>query len=59
MGLVYNLNNCLETSLVDLIQIENYKDVQLFICNEDCLKDDIEDLQILPTIPNQIHLEIT
>ena len=52
-GLVYNLNNCFgDISLVDLIQIENYKDkVASFICNEDCLKHDIEDLQILPTIP--------
>ena len=52
-GLVYNLNNCFgDISIVDLIQIENYKDtVASFICNEDCLKHDIEDLQILPTIP--------
>ena len=52
-GIVYNLNNCFgDISLVDLIQIENYKDkVASFICSDDCLKHDIEDLHVLPTIP--------
>tara|TARA_B100001540_G_C15739024_1_gene611321 strand:+ start:29 stop:1006 length:978 start_codon:yes stop_codon:yes gene_type:complete len=51
--LVYNLNNCFgDICLIDLIQIENYQDkVANFICNESCLKHDIEDIEILPTIP--------
>ena len=51
--IVYNLNNCFgDISLVDLIQIENYKDkVASFTCNKDCLKHDFEDFQVLPTIP--------
>tara|TARA_Y100001933_G_C18928501_1_gene534264 strand:- start:158 stop:1135 length:978 start_codon:yes stop_codon:yes gene_type:complete len=52
-GIVYNLNNYFgDISLVDLIQIENYKDkVASFTFNKDCLKHDFEDLQVLPTIP--------
>ena len=51
--LVYNLNNCFgNISLVELIQMEDYQDqVASFICNEDCLKHDIEDITLLPTIP--------
>ena len=51
--LVYNLNNCFgNISLVELIQMEDYQDqVASFICNEDCLKHDIEDIILLPTIP--------
>jgi len=51
--LVYNLNNCFgNISLVELIQIDDYQDqVAAFICNEDCLKHDIEDITVLPTIP--------
>ena len=50
---VYNLNNCFgNITLVDLVQLENYQDkVASFICNEDCLKHDIEDIIVLPTIP--------
>ena len=51
--LVYNLNNCFgNISLVELIQMEDYQDqVASFICNEDCLKHDIEDITLLPIIP--------
>lgn len=51
--LVYNLNNCFgDICLIDLIQIENYQDKAAnFICNESCLKHDIEDIEMLPTIP--------
>jgi len=51
--LVYNLNNCFgNISLVELIQMEDYQDqIASFICNEDCLKHDIEDITLLPTIP--------
>ena len=51
--LVYNLNNCFgNISLIELIQLEKYQDqVASFICNEDCLKHDIKDIIVLPTIP--------
>jgi fumarylacetoacetate (FAA) hydrolase len=51
--LVYNLNNCFgNISLVELIQIEDYKDqVASFIINKDCLKHDINDIIVLATIP--------
>jgi len=51
--LVYNLNNCFgNISLIELIQLEKYQDqVASFICNEDCLKHDIKDVTVLPTIP--------
>jgi len=51
--LIYNLNNCFgNISLVQLIQIDNYQDqVASFISNEDCLKHDINDITVLPTIP--------
>jgi fumarylacetoacetate (FAA) hydrolase len=51
--LVYNLNNCFgDISLVELIQIEDYKDqVASFIRNKDCLEHDINDITVLPTIP--------
>ncbi len=51
--LVYNLNNCFgDISLVELIQIDNYQErTASFIRNEDCLKHDINDITILPTIP--------
>lgn len=51
--LVYNLNNCFgDISLVELIQIENFKEqVTSFINNVDCLKHDIKDIVVLPTIP--------
>ena len=51
--LIYNLNNCFgDISLVELIQIEDYKDqVASFISNNDCLKHDINDITVLATIP--------
>ena len=51
--LIYNLNNCFgDISLVELIQIEDYKDqVASFIGNNDCLKHDINDITVLATIP--------
>ena len=51
--LVYNLNNCFgDISLVELIQIEDYKDqVASFISNNNCLKHDINDIIVLATIP--------
>ena len=51
--IVYNLNICFgNISLIELIQIEDYQDqVASFICNEDCLKHDIDNLTVLPTIP--------
>ena len=51
--LVYNLNKCFgNISLIELIQIEKYKDqIASFICSQDCLKHDIKDITILPTIP--------
>ena len=51
--LVYNLNNCFgDISLVELIQMDNYQErTTSFISNEDCLKHDINDITILPTIP--------
>lgn len=51
--LVYGLNNCFgNISLIELIQLEKYQDqVASFICNENCLKHDIKDVTILPTIP--------
>jgi fumarylacetoacetate (FAA) hydrolase len=51
--LIYNLNNYFgDISLIELIQIEDYKDqVASFISNNDCLKHDINDITILPTIP--------
>ena len=50
---VYNLNNCFgNISLVDLIQLEDYQDqVANFISNNDCLKHDIKDINVLPVIP--------
>ena len=51
--LIYNLNNCFgDISLVELIQIEDYKDqVASFISNNNCLKHDINDITVLATIP--------
>ena len=51
--LVYNLNTCFgDISLVELIQIEDYKDqVASFISNNDCLKHEINDITVLATIP--------
>ena len=51
--IVYNLNICFgNISLIELIQIEDYQDqVASFICNEGCLKHDIDNLTVLPTIP--------
>ena len=51
--LAYGLNNCFgNISLIELIQLEKYQDqVASFICNEDCLKHDIKDVTVLPTIP--------
>ena len=51
--LVYNLNIFFgDISLVELIQIADYKDqVASFISNTNCLKHDIKNITILPTIP--------
>ena len=51
--LICNLNNCFgDISLVELIQIEDYKDqAASFMSNEDCLRHDINDITVLPTIP--------
>ena len=51
--LIYNLNNYFgDISLVELIQIDNYQEkIASFISNNDCLKHDINDITILPTIP--------
>ena len=51
--LVYNLNIFFgDISLVELIQISDYKDqVASFISNTNCLKHDIKNITILPTIP--------
>ena len=51
--LVYNLNNYFgDISLVELIQIEDYKDqASSFISDEDCLKHELKDITFLPTIP--------
>jgi fumarylacetoacetate (FAA) hydrolase len=51
--IVYNLNVCFgNISLIELIQIEDYQDqVASLICNEDCLKHDINNIKVLPTIP--------
>ena len=51
--LVYNLNTYFgDISLVELIQIDNYKDqVASFMKNDDCLKHDVNEITVLPTIP--------
>ena len=51
---VTNLNDFFgNISLVDLIQIENYKEkIDTYINNENHLSHDFEHLEILPTIPN-------
>jgi len=51
--LVYSLNTCFgDISLVELIQIDNYQEkIASFMSNEDCLRHDINDITILPTIP--------
>jgi fumarylacetoacetate (FAA) hydrolase len=53
-NIVYNLNNYFgDISLVDMFQIENYQDrIALHICNDDCVKYDFEDINLLPPIPN-------
>ena len=52
--LIYNLNNCFgDISLVDMFQVENYQDqITLHICNDDCVKHDFKDINLLPPIPN-------
>ena len=54
--LVYNLNNYFrDISLIELIQIDDYQEkIASFISNEDCLKHDINNITVLPTIPNPI-----
>ncbi|MBU46245.1 MAG: fumarylacetoacetate hydrolase [Flavobacteriales bacterium] len=51
--LVYNLNSFFgDISLVDLIQIEDYKNqINSFISKDNCLAHNINDITILPTIP--------
>jgi len=51
---VYNLNNHFgDISLIDLIQITGYqKQITSYISDKHCVKHKIEDLIILPTIPN-------
>ncbi|MAX68774.1 MAG: fumarylacetoacetate hydrolase [Flavobacteriales bacterium] len=53
-NIVYNLNNYFgDISLVDMFEIENYQDqIALHICNDDCVKLDFEDINLLPPIPN-------
>ncbi|MBT7726532.1 MAG: fumarylacetoacetate hydrolase family protein [Flavobacteriales bacterium] len=52
--LIYNLNNYFgDISLVDMFQVENYQDqIALHICNDDCVKHDFKDINLLPPIPN-------
>ena len=52
-NLIYNLNNCFgDISLVDIFQVENYQDqIALHICNNDCVKHDLENINVLPPIP--------
>ncbi len=53
-NLIYNLNNYFgDISLVDMFQVENYQDqIALHICNDDCVKHDFKDINLLPPIPN-------
>ena len=53
-NLIYNLNNYFgDISLVDMFQVENYQDqIALHICNDDCVKHNFEDINLLPPIPN-------
>ena len=53
-NLIYNLNNYFgDISLVDLFHVENYQDqITLHICNDDCVKHDFKDINLLPPIPN-------
>lgn len=52
--LIYNLNNCFgNISLINLIQIEDYKRlITNFISNTNCLTHKLEEITILPPIPN-------
>ena len=52
--LVYNLNNFFgDIDLIELIQIEGYqKKINNFTSNARCLTHNIDDINILPTIPN-------
>ena len=53
-NLIYNLNNYFgDISLVDMFQVEYYQDqITLHICNDDCVKHDFKDINLLPPIPN-------
>ena len=53
-NLIYNLNNYFgDISLVDIFQVENYQDqITVHICNDDCVKHDFKDINLLPPIPN-------
>ncbi|MBT6815548.1 MAG: fumarylacetoacetate hydrolase family protein [Flavobacteriales bacterium] len=53
-NLIYNLNNYFgDISLVYMFQVENYQDqIALHICNDDCVKHDFKDINLLPPIPN-------
>ena len=48
-NIVYNLNNYFgDISLVDMFQVENYQDqIALHICNDDCIKHNFEDINLL------------
>ncbi|MBC8265806.1 MAG: fumarylacetoacetate hydrolase family protein [Flavobacteriales bacterium] len=50
---VFNLNDYFgDISLIDLFQIEDYQNkIASHICNVNCIKHNIEDVTVLPTIP--------
>ncbi|MDC0249757.1 fumarylacetoacetate hydrolase family protein [Flavobacteriales bacterium] len=56
--LIYSLNNCFgDISLVELIQIDNYQEqVTSYIRDKDCLTHDLQNITVLPTIPNPTSL---
>ena len=51
---IFNLNNCFgNISLVDIFQIKNYQNqIELHIRNNDCVKHNFENINLLPPIPN-------
>jgi len=52
-NLIYNLNKSFgDISLVEIFQIKDYQDqIALHICNNDCIKHNLEEITILPPIP--------